>query len=192
MLNLFMIALGLSMDASAVSMSNGMCVNKIDDKRGFFSAAFGWSLMFGLFQGLMPLVGYFLGKAFAGLISSVDHWVAFVLLVIIGGKMAWEAISSRGEAEFCSVKPLSFKMILTQAIATSIDALAVGVSFALLDINIVAAASFIAVVTLVCSVIGSYIGRGFGSLLKTKAEIFGGVVLILIGVKILLEHTVLA
>ena len=129
MLNLLMIAVGLSMDASAVSMSNGMCVSARSNKSRFLGSALVWSIMFGVFQGLMPLIGYFLGKAFSGFISSIDHWVAFVLLAFIGGKMVWEAIHP--EEEECEVS-LPFQTIVTQAIATSIDALAVGVSFALL------------------------------------------------------------
>ena len=137
----------------------------------------------------MPMLGYFLGKTFADFISSIDHWVAFVLLALIGGKMVWEA--AHPEEEECQTT-LSFVAILTQAVATSIDALAVGVSFALLQVDILWASAVIALVTLLFSLVGSYLGKAFGSLLKSKAEVFGGVVLILIGVKILLEHTLLA
>lgn len=195
LLDLFMIALGLSMDAFAVSMSNGMCSGKLSKQKGtqsFLKVAFSWSFLFGVFQGGMPILGYLLGKTFAGFISSIDHWVAFILLAFIGGKMLWDTIRSMNELESCDTTPIDGKTMLTQAIATSIDALAIGVSFALLEINIVVAASFIALITLVCSLIGSYIGKVFGGILKTKAEIFGGVVLVLIGVKILLEHTILA
>ena len=142
MLNLLMIAVGLSMDASAVSMSNGMCVSARSNKSRFLGSALVWSIMFGVFQGLMPLIGYFLGKAFSGFISSIDHWVAFVLLAFIGGKMVWEAIHP--EEEECEVS-LPFQTIVTQAIATSIDALAVGVSFALLQIEIFSASGIIAI-----------------------------------------------
>lgn len=190
MLNLLMIAVGLSMDAFAVSMTNGMCVSRRSSKGRFFAHALVWSAMFGLFQGLMPLLGYFLGRAFSALISSFDHWVAFFLLAFIGGKMVWEAVHPDQEEE-CSVS-LPFSTILTQAVATSIDALAVGVSFALLQVNILSASGIIALTTLLLSLVASFIGRGFGALLKSKAEVFGGVILILIGVKILLEHTLLA
>ena len=176
MLNLLMIAIGLSMDAFAVSTTNGMCVSRQYKRQSFFTRALVWSAMFGLFQGLMPMLGYFLGKTFASFISSIDHWIAFILLGFIGGKMIWEAVHP--EKEECEVN-LPFSTILTQAIATSIDALAVGVSF-------------IALTTLLCSLVGAYLGKAFGSLLKSKAEVFGGVILVLIGLKILLEHTILA
>lgn len=189
MLNLLMIAVGLSMDAFAVSMTNGMCISGHCNKNRFFGHAFVWSAMFGLFQGLMPLLGYFLGRTFSALISSFDHWVAFLLLAFIGGKMVWEAIHP--EEEECDIN-LPFGTIVTQAIATSIDALAVGVSFALLQMEIFSASGIIALTTLLLSLVASFLGKGFGSLLKSKAEVFGGVILILIGVKILLEHTLLA
>ncbi len=189
MLNLLMIAIGLSMDAFAVSTTNGMCVSKQYKQHNFFTRALVWSAMFGLFQGLMPMLGYFLGKTFASFISSIDHWIAFVLLGFIGGKMIWEAVHP--EKEECEVH-LPYSPILTQAIATSIDALAVGVSFALLEVNILSASVIIALTTLLCSLVGAYLGKAFGSLLKSKAEVFGGVILVLIGLKILLEHTVLA
>lgn len=128
-------------------------------------------------------------KSFSGFISSIDHWVAFVLLAFIGGKMVWEAIHP--EEEECEVS-LPFQTIVTQAIATSIDALAVGVSFALLQIEIFSASGIIALTTFLCSIVASFLGKVFGSLLKSKAEVFGGVILILIGLKILLEHTILA
>lgn len=189
MLNLLMIAIGLSMDAFAVSTTNGMCVSRQYKRKSFFTRALVWSAMFGLFQGLMPMLGYFLGKTFASFISSIDHWIAFILLGFIGGKMIWEAVHP--EKEECEVN-LPFSTILTQAIATSIDALAVGVSFALLEVNILSASVIIALTTLLCSLVGAYLGKAFGSLLKSKAEVFGGVILVLIGLKILLEHTILA
>ena len=141
-----------------------------------------------LFHPSLGLVD-FLGKTFASFISSIDHWIAFVLLGFIGGKMIWEAVHP--EKEECEVN-LPFSTILTQAIATSIDALAVGVSFALLEVNILSASVIISLTTLLCSLVGAYLGKAFGSLLKSKAEVFGGVILVLIGLKILLEHTVLA
>ncbi len=129
-MDLLMIAFGLSMDAFAVSTTNGMCVSRQQTNR-FFGKALSWSAMFGLFQGLMPLLGYFLGRAFSEFISSIDHWVAFVLLAFIGGKMVWEAVHPEEDEDACDTS-LSFAAILTQAVATSIDALAVGVSFAVL------------------------------------------------------------
>ena len=191
MLNLLMIAFGLSMDAFAVSTTNGMCISRQMRGGRFFSKALSWSFMFGLFQGVMPLIGYFLGRAFSSFISSIDHWIAFVLLAFIGGKMVWEAIHPDEEEDACQTI-LSFPAILTQAVATSIDALAVGVSFALLQVEIFSSCIIIAITTLICSLIGSYLGKGFGALLKSKAEVFGGVILVLIGLKILLEHTILA
>ena len=181
-MDLLMIAFGLSMDAFAVSTTNGMCVSRQQTNR-FFGKALSWSAMFGLFQGLMPLLGYFLGRAFSEFISSIDHWVAFVLLAFIGGKMVWEAVHPEEDEDACDTS-LSFAAILTQAVATSIDALAVG--------EIFSSCTVIAVTTLLCSLVGSFLGKGFGSLLKSKAEIFGGVILVLIGLKILLEHTLLA
>ena len=189
MLNLLMIAVGLSMDAFAVSMTNGMCTARSGNKKQFFSKALLWSVMFGLFQGLMPVLGYFLGKTFSSFISSVDHWIAFLLLAFIGGKMIWEAVHP--DEENCRVS-LRFSSILTQAVAPSIDALAVGISFALLGSDILFSAAVIAVTTLIFCIVGAYLGKAFGSLLNSKAEIFGGVILILIGIKILLEHTLLA
>lgn len=190
MLNLFFIAVGLSMDALAVSLSNGVCIGAKKGLPSFAKDAFAWSFLFGLFQGVMPVLGYCLGRTFAGFISSIDHWVAFFLLALIGGNMIYQTIRSWNEPEVCKDQSISLGMMLTQAVATSIDALAVGVGFALLSINIVTAALFICGVTFTCSFVGSFVGRFFGNLVKNKAEIFGGVMLILIGTKILLEHTV--
>ena len=183
-ITLFVLALGLSMDAFAVSISNSMCFSGLRRNEAALT-----SLSFGVFQGLMPVAGYFAGRAFADVVSAFDHWIAFALLGFIGGKMIWEAVHP--EKEECEVN-LPFSTILTQAIATSIDALAVGVSFALLEVNILSASVIIALTTLLCSLVGAYLGKAFGSLLKSKAEVFGGVILVLIGLKILLEHTILA
>ena len=143
--------------------------------------------MFGLFQGLMPLLGYFLGRAFSEFISSIDHWVAFVLLAFIGGKMVWEAVHPEEDEDACDTS-LSFAAILTQAVATSIDALAVGVTFAFLSVDIVPAVSFIGVITFCLSAVGVAIGHRFGARYKSRAELAGGIVLVLMGCKILLEH----
>lgn len=142
-------------------------------------------LWFGVFQALMPAVGYLLGSAFAGLVQAVDHWVAFILLGIIGGNMIREGV--KGDAEDCDPS-LAFGTMLMLAVATSIDALAVGITFAFLNVPILAAVAFIGVVTFVISALGVKIGNLFGARYKSKAEIFGGAVLILIGAKILLEH----
>lgn len=184
--SLFLLALGLSMDAFAVSISNSLCFAGL--RR---SQAAATSAAFGLFQGVMPVLGYFAGRLFAEAVSAVDHWIAFALLGFIGGKMFVEALKElrRPENEGCPAgKRFSVKVVLVQAVATSIDALAVGVSLAALSVNIWWAAGFIAVVTFVCCLAGHGIGRRFGTLLGSKAEILGGVILMMLGVKILVEH----
>ena len=177
---LFLIGIGLSMDAFAVSICKGLSMQKIDKK---YTLCIG--LFFGGFQALMPLLGWLLGTRFQGLITSVDHWIAFGLLAFIGGKMIWEAVRG-GEEE--QPQELDLKMLLMMAVATSIDALAVGVSFAFLSVNIGAAVSFIGVITFVLSMVGVKVGSLFGAKYKSKAELAGGVILILMGLKILLEH----
>ncbi len=182
---LFAIAVGLSMDAFAVSITNGIYYRKDAVRYGALSALF-----FGLFQGLMPLIGYFAGRTFSDAISSIDHWVALILLGFIGGKMVVESVH---ELRHPSTEPVcrtfTVRLMLTQALATSIDALAVGVSFAVMRVNILQAAGFIAVVTFLCCLVGVFLGKKVGTLFSQKAEIFGGLVLILIGLKIFLEHT---
>lgn len=176
---LFVIAVGLSMDAFAVAVCKGLAVPKVQKKHLFTVG-----LYFGGFQGLMPLIGYLLGIRFQSLITSIDHWIAFILLGLIGLNMIKE---SRGEAE-CLDCSFSFRAMLPLAIATSIDALAVGITFAFLNVNIIPAVSFIGITTFVLSMIGIKLGNIFGVKYKSKAEIAGGVVLILMGTKILLEH----
>ena len=174
------------MDAFAVSVSNSLCYRGITLGQVTVN-----SLTFGLFQGVMPLLGYFAGRAFAGIIQGVDHWVALVLLGFIGGKMVVEAISEmrNPQEDPCPTgKMLTVKTLLLQSIATSIDALAVGISLALMRVNLILSVTFIGTVTFVCCLIGGIIGRKLGGALKQKAEIFGGIVLVLIGVKILIEH----
>lgn len=181
LVELFLIAVGLSMDAFAVSVCKGLSERSLSAKHYFIIGA--W---FGGFQALMPLIGYLLGSAFEQYITSFDHWVAFVLLGFIGGNMIREALSKDEEAPDAS---FGFKTMLLLAIATSIDALAVGITFALLpDVNIFAAISLIGVTTFVLSAIGLKVGNVFGAKYKAKAEFVGGVILILIGTKILLEH----
>ena len=183
---LLLLAIGLSMDAFAVSVCKGLCMKRLNLRQATVVALF-----FGGFQALMPLVGWLIGKQFEQYITSFDHWIAFILLLIIGGKMAYEAIFGKEEAEACDTDAqnrLNYKELFTMAVATSIDALAVGVTFAFLNINIWTAISIIGVTTFVMSFIGVVIGNKFGSIYKKKAEIAGGVVLILIGLKILLEH----
>lgn len=180
-LELFILAVGLSMDAFAVSVCKGLSTEKLKAKHYLIIGA--W---FGGFQALMPTIGYFLGSTFEKYITSFDHWVAFVLLAIIGGNMIREGVSKDEEKANDS---FSFKTMSVLAVATSIDALAVGITFGLLpDVNIAAAVSFIGVITFVLSAVGLKVGNIFGLKYKSKAEIVGGVILILIGTKILLEH----
>lgn len=179
-LELFLIAVGLSMDAFAVSVCKGLSVRKAEVKHSLCVGAY-----FGGFQALMPLVGYLLGTQFESFIVSIDHWIAFVLLGFIGGNMIREALSKEEEKLDDS---FSFKTMVTLAIATSIDALAMGVTFAFLRVNILWAVLFIGVITFVLSAIGLKVGNVFGAKYKCKAELLGGVVLILMGCKILLEH----
>lgn len=178
---LFVIAVGLSMDAFAVSVCKGLSVGKVSPRH-----ALTCGLWFGGFQALMPLAGWLLGTRFQELITSVDHWIAFVLLCLIGGNMVKE---SRGCAE-CERMDASFtpRAMLPLALATSVDALAVGVTFAFLQVDVVPAVGLIGMVTLVLSAVGVKAGSVFGARWKSRAELFGGLVLILMGVKILLEH----
>ena len=181
LLSLIFTGIGLAMDASAVSIAKGMSLP--NEKIQNYALKLG--LAFGIFQGLMPLIGYLAGSTFSGYIQSVDHWVAFILLALIGLNMIKE---SREEKENEKVSDLSLKVILLLAIATSIDALAVGVSFAFLKVNIVLACSIIAIVTFILSFICVMVGKRLGSLFQKYAEIFGGIILMMIGAKILIEH----
>ena len=179
--DLLLIAVGLSMDAFAVSIGKGLSVAKV---RPRYALTVG--IWFGGFQALMPIVGYYLGTSFADLVESVDHWIAFVLLGIIGFNMIHESLSKgceRGSDDF------SPKAMLPLAVATSIDALAVGVSLAFLKEPIFTSAVAIGITTALLSAVGLYIGNIFGCKYKSKAEFMGGAVLILIGIKILVEHT---
>ena len=181
---LFFLAVGLSMDAFAVSVCKGLSVKKAGLREG---AACG--VWFGGFQALMPLIGYFLGTLFAGVIESFDHWVAFGLLAVIGINMLKEAFE-KGECECCDKNAdFSVKTMFVMAVATSIDALAVGISLAMAgNVNIVLAVVLIGVITFLLSALGVKIGNIFGSRFEKKAQVAGGVILILLGVKILLEH----
>ena len=178
---LFLIAVGLSMDAFAVSICKGLSTQKLKAKHYLSVGA--W---FGGFQALMPLLGYLLGSGFEGYINNFDHWVAFGLLAVIGGNMIKESFE---EDEEKADDSFAFKTMLVLAVATSIDALAVGITFALLpDVNIAAAILFIGITTAALSALGLRVGNIFGLKYKSKAELAGGVILILIGLKILLEH----
>lgn len=179
-LELFLIGVGLSMDAFAVSVCRGLSMERMRWRQGGIIA-----LLFGGFQAAMPLAGWALGRQFERYIVSVDHWIAFGLLGYIGGKMIWDAFHEG--ADTC---PAGFdlKELLMLAVATSIDALAVGVTFAFLEVSIVPAASVIGVTTFCLSLVGVAVGNFFGARYKRRAELSGGVILILLGIKILLEH----
>ena len=185
LIQVFLLALGLSMDAFAVSISDGICYQK--EKKKLILAA----LSFGVFQALMPLLGYLAGTTFSAYVSIVDHWIALILLGFLGGKMLWEALRElrHPEGESCAVS-FTYKLIFTQSIATSIDALAAGVTLAVAfpNTNPYFAVALIGVVTALCCLFGAFAGKRFGTLLKNKAAIFGGLILIAIGVKIFVEH----
>ena len=182
-LEILILAVGLSMDAFAVSICKGLAVKHIN-----FGKAAIVGLWFGGFQALMPAIGYFLGSYFSNAIQSIDHWVAFILLALIGINMIREAMSKDEVAGEDSAS-LSFKTMLMLAVATSIDALSAGITFAFLDVNIVSAVSIIGCTTCIISMAGVKVGSVFGTKYKSKAELTGGVILILLGLKILLEHT---
>lgn len=199
---IFLIALGLSMDAFAVAICLGLNMQKATIKKAFIIG-----LYFGIFQAAMPLIGYFAATLFADKIIDYDHWIAFILLLFLGGKMVIGSLR-KGEAGLDNKKSsektcidsdcsnnsvnnetsLKPSIMLPYAFATSIDALAVGVSFAFLKVEIFSAVSFVGIVTLILSMIGVKIGNMFGTKIKSKAELIGGLILILIGVKILIEH----
>ncbi len=179
LVELFIIAVGLSMDAFAVSICKGLSVRQARLGHALCVGAY-----FGGFQALMPLLGYLLGTQFQTLITSVDHWIAFGLLALIGGNMIRESFGEEEQLD----GSFSAKAMLPLAVATSIDALAMGVTFAFLQVNIVFAVIFIGVTTFVLSAVGLKIGNIFGARFKTLAERFGGAVLVLMGIKILLEH----
>lgn len=180
LVELFLIGVGLSMDAFAVSICKGLSMEKMRWRQGAVVALF-----FGGFQALMPLTGWLLGKQFERYIVSIDHWIAFVLLGYIGGKMIWDAFHDEGDS--C---PASFdlKELLILAVATSIDALAVGITFAFLQVSILPAIALIGTTTFCISLGGVWIGHQFGSRYKNRATLIGGIILCLIGLKILLEH----
>ena len=179
-IELLLISIGLAMDAFAVSVGKGMTLKSVRPRHALTAGV--W---FGVFQGLMPIIGYFVGRSFADYVVSVDHWIAFGLLAIIGVNMIRESIS--GEEEVVDGN-FGVRTMLIMAIATSIDALAVGISMAFLDVNIWISATVICTVTLILSATGVYLGSAFGSRLGSKAGIIGGVILIAIGIKIVVEH----
>lgn len=179
-LEVVLVAIGLAMDAFAVSVCKGLSMKKMNWKKAIIVG-----LYFGIFQALMPVIGYFLGTTFESLVTKIDHWIAFGLLAIIGINMLKEAFDKDEEDRNDQV---DFKTMVVLAIATSIDALAVGITFAFLNINLLMATLIIGLITFVVCVIGVKIGNKFGDKYEKKAEIFGGVILILMGLKILLEH----
>lgn len=182
LLTLFLLAVGLSMDAFAVAICKGLAMKKITIKQAAIVGA--W---FGIFQALMPALGFLLGTSFAAVVNVIADWIAFILLALIGGNMIKEALSKEEEEADAS---LAFKKMLLLAIATSIDAFAVGVSFAFMEIGslIVPAVLFIGIITFTLSMAGVKVGSVFGTRYKSKAELAGGIILILLGIKIILEH----
>ena len=176
--DLLLIAVGVSMDAFAVSICKGLSLNEVKPEHGFKCGIY-----FGGFQALMPLIGYFLGRMFSGFITAIDHWVAFVLLLYIGGQLIRES----RETEVLDDK-MDFKTMLMLAIATSIDALTVGVTLAFLNINIWITVIAIGITTFIFSYVGTMIGSKVGSIYGSKAKLAGGIILIVLGCKILLEH----
>lgn len=181
---LFLIAVGLSMDAFAVSVCKGLCMKRLDIRRAVVIALF-----FGVFQMVMPLVGWALGTQFEQYITPIDHWIAFVLLGFIGGKMLWEAFRGKGDETTCEIEEkLDIPELTMLAVATSIDALAVGITFAFLGVDIVPSVILIGATTFVLALVGVAVGHRFGARYEKLANVVGGVVLVLIGTKILLEH----
>lgn len=175
------IAIGLAMDAFTVAVTSGIII-KNDIKRNAFRVG----LYFGLFQAIMPLIGWFIGLQFKEYITMIDHWIAFGLLGFLGLKMIYESFKEEESKDF---NPSDNKTLIILAIATSIDALIVGITFAFMEISIVTAVTIIGVITFILSYAGVYIGRYFGQLLNRKAELLGGIILIIIGIKIVVEHT---
>jgi putative Mn2+ efflux pump MntP len=180
---IIIIAVGLSMDAFAVSVTLGLSVRKHQIKEIIIPGIY-----FGFFQALMPLIGYFTGINFAAKIQSLDHWIAFVLLGFVGGKMIWDSFSK--EEHQAKENPFRFAAMLLLAIATSIDALAVGITFSFFEINIFKAIVITGFATFCISIAGVKIGNIFGAKYKSKAEFIGGAVLVILGLKILVEHLV--
>lgn len=188
-ISIFMTGIGLSMDAFAVSLAKGICLKEDELKYSLRV-----SLFFGGFQALMPLLGWWVGRYFESSIKSFDHWIAFILLGIIGGKMLIEAIKelkSNPDSEIateCERDEFSYKKLTILAIATSIDALAVGVSFAFLSVSIIPSITIIGITTFVLSFFAVFLGKKLGEYMQSYAEIIGGIILIAIGIKILFEH----
>ena len=175
-----LVGVGLAMDAFAVSVCKGLAMRKINWKKAVIIAAY-----FGVFQAVMPVIGYYLGSTFSAVVQKIDHWIAFILLAGIGINMIKE---SRDDEEEKRNDNVNFKTMIVLAIATSIDALAVGVTFAFFEVNVWIAVTIIGIITLILSLIGVILGNKFGDKFQNKAELAGGIILILIGLRILLEH----
>ncbi len=186
-LNILLIALGLSMDAFAVSVTNGIIIERIKIRHAFMI-----SMSFGIFQAVMPVIGWAGGLAFRKYIESFDHWIAFILLLYIGAKMIFESFKSdEDEKKVCAEKScLNPRVLVLMSIATSIDALAVGITFSILNVAIVMPVVIIGTITFIVCFIGVFIGKSVGHFFEKKIEIFGGAILIIIGLKILVEHVV--
>lgn len=183
-IEILLIGVGLSMDAFAVAICKGLAMPKVNKSHALVIALF-----FGGFQALMPLAGYLLGSAFADSINAFDHWIVFILLSAIGGKMVFEAIrGDGGDAQPNKCRGLDLKELTLMSVATSIDALAVGISFAFLKVNIAQAGALIGCTTFAIAFAGVFVGNFFGARYKNESELVGGAILILIGLKILLEH----
>ncbi len=179
-LEILLLGIGLAMDAFAVSICKGLSMKKMNWKNAIIIA-----LYFGGFQALMPMIGYFLGTTFESLVTTFDHWIAFVLLSVIGGNMIKESFDKEEEKKNDDV---DFKTMIVLALATSIDALAVGITFAFLDVNLLLAISIIGIITFIISILGVKVGNKFGDRYQNKAELVGGIILVVLGIKILLEH----
>lgn len=183
---IIVLAIGLSMDAFAVALCRGVTMKKFHPGQAVVIALF-----FGVFQAVMPIIGWAVASQFAEYITDYDHWIAFALLVFIGGKMIWDSFKKDEEGEDSeALDKLNIKQLFLMAIATSIDALAVGITFAFLDTNVWIASSTIGCITFGLSFLGVFVGNKIGSRFKNKAELVGGIVLVLLGVKIVIEHMI--
>ncbi len=179
-IEIVLVGIGLAMDAFAVSICKGLSMKKIDMKKTLIIATY-----FGIFQAGMPIIGFTLGTGFESFVTQIDHWIAFILLSFIGINMIRESFNNEEEEKVDDVSP---KTMIILAIATSIDALAVGITFAFLEVNIIFAVLMIGVITFIISILGVFIGNRFGNKFEKSAQILGGVILIFIGIKILIEH----
>ncbi len=183
-ITIILLSFGVAMDAFAVSITNGLCYEKFRRKEALMTA-----FTFGIFQTGMPVIGYLVGSVFYETIAFLDHWIALFLLGSIGANMIVEGIKTcRNTEDNCRTEVLTLKLLLAQGIATSIDALAIGISFAVMRTNIILAVSCIGIITFFCSLFGVFLGKKFDLFLKEKAEIFGGCILIIIGLRIFIEH----